>query len=200
MKVLVTGGAGFIGSHVVDKLIAAGHEPRIFDLVASPYHDAGSVETVVGDLTDPAAAVAAIAGCDAVIHLAAMADVNEVLADPVRTERVNAHGTFTLLEAAREPASSASSTRAPSGCTATLPPRSRTTRTPRSSCRRTSTRRPSSPVRCTAATYDDPLRALDARSCASGSPTGRAPARPRSCPPSSAAARAGEALTISGDG
>jgi UDP-glucose 4-epimerase len=102
MKVLVTGGAGFIGSHVVDKLIAAGHEPRIFDLVASPYHDAGSVETVVGDLTDPAAAVAAITGCDAVIHLAAMADVNEVLADPVRTERINAHGTFTLLEASRE--------------------------------------------------------------------------------------------------
>ena len=53
LRVLVTGGAGFIGSHVVDKLIAHGHEPRIFDLVASPYHAAGTVDVSVGDLTDP---------------------------------------------------------------------------------------------------------------------------------------------------
>ncbi len=48
MKVLVTGGCGFIGSHVVDRLHAAGHEPRIFDLVESPHHDPGDVETVRG--------------------------------------------------------------------------------------------------------------------------------------------------------
>ena len=52
MKALVTGGAGFIGSHVVDKLAAAGHEPRILDLIPSPYHDPAEVETVIGDLTD----------------------------------------------------------------------------------------------------------------------------------------------------
>ncbi len=95
----MTGGAGFIGSHVVDRLIAAGHEPRIFDLVPSRHHDA--VDTVLGDLTDAEAAVSAVRGCEAIMHLAAMADVNEVVADPARTDRVNTHGTFTLLEAAR---------------------------------------------------------------------------------------------------
>jgi UDP-glucose 4-epimerase len=97
----VTGGAGFIGSHVVDALIRHGHEPRIFDLVGSPYHPSGTVEGRLGDLTDPDAVAAAVAGCDAVMHLAAMADVNEVVADPSRTERVNVRGTFVLLEAAR---------------------------------------------------------------------------------------------------
>jgi len=100
VRVLVTGGAGFIGSHVVDKLVAAGHEPRIFDLVASPYHE--GTDTVIGDLTDESTVRGAVHGCDAIMHLAAMADVNQVVTDPARTDRVNTHGTFTLLEAARE--------------------------------------------------------------------------------------------------
>jgi UDP-glucose 4-epimerase len=45
--VLVTGGSGFIGSHVVDKLADAGYEPRIYDLQESPHHELGSVATVV---------------------------------------------------------------------------------------------------------------------------------------------------------
>ena len=98
-KVLVTGGAGFIGSHVVDKLIERGLEPRIFDLVPSCYHAA--VETVTGDLTSPEDVRAAVDGCDAVIHLAAIADVNHVAADPAYAEVVNSRGTFQVLEAAR---------------------------------------------------------------------------------------------------
>jgi UDP-glucose 4-epimerase len=99
MKVLVTGGAGFIGSHVVDRLLAAGHEPVIFDLVASPHHSPYEIATVIGDLCH--ASRRAVRGCDAVLHLAAVADVNEVVADPVRAGRVNVHGTQMLLDAAR---------------------------------------------------------------------------------------------------
>jgi UDP-glucose 4-epimerase len=100
VKVLVTGGAGFIGSHVVDRLVVHGHEPRILDLVPSPHHGI-HVDTVVGDLCDPEVAGRAVAGCDAVVHLAAMADVDEVAKDPARTDGVNVRGTQVMLEAAR---------------------------------------------------------------------------------------------------
>ena len=100
MRVLVTGGAGFIGSHVVDKLHAAGHEPRILDLIPSPYH--ADVETVIGDLCDPAIVQPALDGCDAVLHLAAVADVDLVAKDPALTDQVNTRGTQVLLEGARE--------------------------------------------------------------------------------------------------
>ncbi len=99
MKVLVTGGAGFIGSHVVDKLLGAGHEPRIFDLIPSPHHS--GVETVIGDLRDPASVEQALAGIDAVLHLAAVADVDQVAKDPTLTDQVNTRGTQVLLEGAR---------------------------------------------------------------------------------------------------
>ena len=99
MRVLVTGGAGFIGSHVVDALRARGHEPRIFDLVCSPWVNA-DVESVQGDLLDPEALGGAMRGCDAVVHLAAIADVNAVAADPGRADLVNVQGTRAALEAA----------------------------------------------------------------------------------------------------
>jgi UDP-glucose 4-epimerase len=102
MRVLVTGGAGFIGSHVVDACIRAGHEPRIFDLRPSPHHSSDDVETVVGDLRDHARLVRAMRGCDAVLHLAAAADVGEVKEAPVESEDRNARCTLHVLEAARE--------------------------------------------------------------------------------------------------
>jgi UDP-glucose 4-epimerase len=101
MRVLVTGGSGFIGSHVVDRLIAHGHEPRIFDLLPSRYHDPREVEQAIGDLADQETVRRAIRGCDAVIHLAAVSDVNKVLTDPGTAEEVNAGGTRAVLEAAR---------------------------------------------------------------------------------------------------
>jgi UDP-glucose 4-epimerase len=101
MRVLVTGGSGFIGSHVVDKLRARGHEPVIYDLMASPWHEVGSVDTVLGSITDREALERAMHSCDAVAHLAAVADVNDVHAEPEDAERVNARGTVAVLEAAR---------------------------------------------------------------------------------------------------
>jgi UDP-glucose 4-epimerase len=100
VRVLVTGGGGFIGSHVVDRLLARGDTPRIFDLSASPYHSPLEVETFTGSITDSANLDLAMRDCDAAIHLAAVADVGHVLADPVLAEEVNTRGTLNVLEAA----------------------------------------------------------------------------------------------------
>ena len=78
MKVMVTGGSGFIGSHVLDKLVAAGHEAVNFDVIRSPHHN-GEVMWAEGSLLDPDQVRAAMRGCDAVIHLAAWADVDQVI-------------------------------------------------------------------------------------------------------------------------
>ena len=101
MRVLVTGGAGFIGSHVVDSLLAAGMEPRIFDVRPSSHHEPGEVDSVLGDLLDREALRKAMRGCDAVVHLAAAADVDDVALRPAEAEAVNARGTLNVLEAAR---------------------------------------------------------------------------------------------------
>jgi|tagenome__1003787_1003787.scaffolds.fasta_scaffold20943637_2 UDP-glucose 4-epimerase len=99
--VLVTGGAGFIGSHVVDGLAAAGYIPRILDVRASPWHGAGEIETVIGDVRRVDDVVDALRGCSAVCHLAAAADVGEVHAEPGWATELNAMGTLNVLEAAR---------------------------------------------------------------------------------------------------
>ena len=99
MRVLVTGGSGFIGSHVVDRLVAAGHEPRIFDV--RPPADHPHLDAVTGDLLDLDGLVRSMDGCDAVVHLAAAADVDDVARRPVEAESVNARGTLHVLEAAR---------------------------------------------------------------------------------------------------
>jgi UDP-glucose 4-epimerase len=102
-RVLVTGGAGFIGSHVVDKLRAAGHEPVIYDVRPSPHHRNGStVDTELGSILDIDALTAAMRSCDAVMHLAAAADVGEVEKAPVDSEELNSRGTLSVLEAARQ--------------------------------------------------------------------------------------------------
>jgi UDP-glucose 4-epimerase len=101
LKALVTGGSGFIGSHVVDKLLAAGHEARVFDLLPWGYEPREGFEAVSGDLLDPAVLRAAAEGCDVIVHLAAEADVGLVAKDPAGAEQLNARGTLNVLEAAR---------------------------------------------------------------------------------------------------
>ncbi len=99
MKVLVTGGSGFIASHVIDHLEAAGHETVNFDIRPSPYES--GAEFFEGSITDVDALEKAMQGCDGVAHLAAAADVGEVQADPLWSEDLNARGTICVLEAAK---------------------------------------------------------------------------------------------------
>jgi UDP-glucose 4-epimerase len=100
MRVAVTGGCGFIGSHVVDQLLGAGHQVRVLDVGAGWRNPAA--EYLTRDLFDPAALRRGLAGCAAVFHLAGAADVNEVAADPVAAVRLNVEGTARVLDAARD--------------------------------------------------------------------------------------------------
>ncbi len=99
-RVLVTGGAGFIGRHVVTALGREGARIRVLDL--HPHPDP-AVELVQGDLTDPEALAAACAGgVDAVVHLAAVTSVLRSVEQPEETYRTNVAGTHRLLAAARQ--------------------------------------------------------------------------------------------------
>jgi UDP-glucose 4-epimerase len=102
MRALVTGGSGFIGSHVVDRLLAEGHRARVFDLAPWDYEPRDGCEVVTGDLLDPGVLRAAADGCDVIVHLAAAADVGLVAKDPAGAEQLNARGTLNVLEAARK--------------------------------------------------------------------------------------------------
>ena len=138
-------------------------------------------------------------GCAAICHLAAAADVGEVHAEPAGADASSTRrGTLNVLEAARQPTSSASSTPRRSGSTPTSPP-TRSTRTRCCAARATSTRPASSPASCTAAPTPSSTGS-SRRSCASASPTARAPAPPRSSRASSTARSRGEPLTIAGSG
>ncbi|MFD8753868.1 NAD-dependent epimerase/dehydratase family protein [Kitasatospora sp. NPDC059577] len=99
MRIAVTGGCGFIGSHVVDHLVAAGHEVLAVD-TTDKYLNPDAEHARI-DVLDLKALTSALAGSEVVYHLAAMADVEQISADPVRAVRTNIDGTEAVLEAAR---------------------------------------------------------------------------------------------------
>ncbi len=98
MKIAVTGGSGFIGSHVVDRLRDAGHDIIVID-TRPPHRVDVSYRDV--DITDVAGLVRVTSGCDAIVHLAAVSNVNDAHADPIGTMEINVVGTARVCEAAR---------------------------------------------------------------------------------------------------
>ena len=110
---LVTGGAGFIGSHLVHALVRRGDRVRVLDDLSSGRLEnlegarnaregrGGAVDVVQGSITDPAACRAVCAGVECVFHEAAQVSVPRSIEDPVRSYEVNVMGTLRLLEAAR---------------------------------------------------------------------------------------------------
>jgi UDP-glucose 4-epimerase len=107
MKILVTGGAGFIGSHLVEALIGKGHDVRVLDDLSSgkernlaPFGRRVTLQR--GDCADDAAARKACKGMEAVYHLAAMPSVTRSVQDPLASHRANGTATLTMLVAARD--------------------------------------------------------------------------------------------------
>jgi nucleoside-diphosphate-sugar epimerase len=103
-SVLVTGGAGFIGSHVVGRLLTGGYDVRVLDNFTTGKRAnlaaLDSIEVIDGDVRARADLERAMRGIQAVFHLAAIASVERSWSDPVETLAVNAHGTANVVEAA----------------------------------------------------------------------------------------------------
>src|SRR5215475_4387239 len=106
--ILVTGGGGFIGSHLVDRLITEGRSVRVLDSFVVGrrsnlrQHDGNArLEIIEGDVADKAAVARACAGAQRVFHLAARADIVPSIREPEAYYRANVDGTFNVLEAAR---------------------------------------------------------------------------------------------------
>jgi UDP-glucose 4-epimerase len=100
MKVIVFGGSGFVGSHLADALTVGGHDVTIFDLAPSPYLRSDQ-RFVQGDILDMESIQRAVNGHEVVYNFAGLADIDEALARPVDTVRLNVLGCVNLLEVAR---------------------------------------------------------------------------------------------------
>src|SRR5579884_1729303 len=113
MKALVTGGAGFIGTNLVDHLLRQGHHVTVYDNLCrrgasrnlawlqERYGIGGRFQFVAGDVRDPSTLAMAVKGVDAIFHFAAQVAVTTSVIDPVNDFEVNALGTLNVLEAAR---------------------------------------------------------------------------------------------------
>ncbi|MCY1281033.1 UDP-N-acetylglucosamine 4-epimerase [compost metagenome] len=105
--ILITGGAGFIGSHLTDALLAAGHAVRVLDNLSTGKRsnlplDNPRLQLLEGDVADAALVRRAVAGCKAVAHLAAVASVQASVDEPAATHQSNFIGTLNVCEAMRE--------------------------------------------------------------------------------------------------
>ncbi|MFF3703489.1 MULTISPECIES: NAD-dependent epimerase/dehydratase family protein [Pseudomonas] len=104
--ILITGGAGFIGSHLSDALLAKGYAVRVLDDLSTGRRlnlqlDNPRLQLIEGDVADAALVARAVEGCQAVVHLAAVASVQASVEDPVRTHQSNFIGTLNVCEAMR---------------------------------------------------------------------------------------------------
>jgi UDP-glucose 4-epimerase len=109
LRVLVTGGAGFVGSHIANQLVLHGNKPIILDNLSTgklqniqPHLESEAATLIEGDICDPTCARRAMAKAEGVIHLAALVDHETCLHDPEEANRVNGEGTRIVLEAARD--------------------------------------------------------------------------------------------------
>jgi nucleoside-diphosphate-sugar epimerase len=103
-RYLVTGGAGFIGSHLAAELIAQGHSVRVLDNLSTGLAEnvPRGADFVEGDLVDPLAVETAVEGCEVVLHQAAIPSVPRSISEPRPSHVANIDGTFNLLLAARD--------------------------------------------------------------------------------------------------
>lgn len=106
MRLLVTGGAGFIGSHLVERALAAGSHVRVLDNLSTGKRanlpSDSRMEFIEGDIRDPHTVRAAVNGTHVIVHLAAVASVQASVDDPLGTHASNFDGTLHLLDAARQ--------------------------------------------------------------------------------------------------
>jgi UDP-glucose 4-epimerase len=104
---LVTGGAGFIGSHLVHRLVVDGARVRVVDNLATGNRERlrdveSAIEFIQADLADPSVCVAAVRGIDYVLHQAAIPSVQRSVKNPIETNRANVTSTLNLLETCRD--------------------------------------------------------------------------------------------------
>jgi len=104
---LVTGGAGFIGSHLVRRLLADGGRVRVIDNLATGKRERlrdveGAIEFIEGDLADPSTCENALSGIDCVLHQAAVPSVQRSVKNPIETNKANVTSTLNLLESCRK--------------------------------------------------------------------------------------------------
>ncbi|MBD3390044.1 NAD-dependent epimerase/dehydratase family protein, partial [Candidatus Micrarchaeota archaeon] len=102
MKILITGGSGFIGSNLANELLFRGHEVRLVDTLNKPAIKLDGVIVQKGDITDKEFLEKAVSGCEIVFHEAALISVPDSFKKPEKFMEVNVQGTRNVLEACRK--------------------------------------------------------------------------------------------------